>query len=134
MFPQLFTYCVNAGNSANVLNLKMPELLRRSQSVATFFSSNFGCLKEKKKGLCTGKGILLSLFMKFFKKKKGHWSKRSAYILVFYWLHAVNKGLAPQTAAAHGFQREIKTPVFSGRKNAGLRKNSEQKFHTFLSL
>ena len=72
------------------------------------------------------------------KQKKGHRSKRSANILVFYWLRAVNKGVAPRTAAAYGFRREIKMPAFGGRKNAGLCKNSVRKcwkkFRTFLLL
>ena len=37
------------------------------------------------------------------RKKIGHWSERSANMLVFYWLPAVNKGLVLQTAAAYGF-------------------------------
>ena len=81
----------------------MPELLRRSQSVATIFCSNFGFLR---------------------KKKKGRRSERSATILVFYWLCAVNNAVAPQTSAAYSFWREIKTSVFGGEKNAEFRKNS----------
>ena len=50
----------------------------------------------------------------------------SANNLVFYWICAVNKSVAPQTAAAYGFRWEIKTPVFGARKNAGLRKNSRR--------
>ena len=46
----------------------MPQLLRRSRSVATIFCSIFDFLQ--KKSLCTGKGILFSLFMSFSKKKK----------------------------------------------------------------
>ena len=60
------------------LNVKMPEFLRRSRSVATIFCSNFGFLQKKRK-----------------KIKKGHRSERSANILAFYRLDAVNKGLVP---------------------------------------
>ena len=105
----------------------MLELLRRSQSVAKFFCSNFGFLQ--KKSFCTDKDILFSLFMSFSKrKKKGHQSERSTNILVFCWLRVVNKGVASRTTAAYGFRREIKTPVFGGRKNAGLHKKSVQKW------
>ena len=62
------------------LNVKMPELLRRS--LLKFWVSP----RKKKK-----------------EKKIGHWSERSANVLVFYWLPAVNKGVVLQTAAAYGF-------------------------------
>ena len=105
--------------------------------MATIFCSNFGFLQQK--DLCADKGILFSLFMfSKKKKKKGHQSERSTNILVFYWLCAVNKGVALQTEAAYGFRQEIKIPVFGKRKNVELRNNSVQKcrkkFRTFLCL
>ena len=52
-------------------------------------------------------------------QKKGHRSERSANILVFYWLRAVNKGMAPRIATAYSFQREIKKAGFWLEKKRG---------------
>ena len=103
--------------------------------MATIFCSNFGFLQKKKKSLHWQRHFILPFYVVLKKKKNGHWSERSANNLVFYWICAVNKGVAPQTAAVYGFRQEIKMPVFGARKNAGRRKNSVQKswkkFRTF---
>ena len=78
---------------------------------------------KKKKGLCSDKGILFSLFT-----SKSHRSKRSANILVIYWLCAVNKRMAPRTAAAYNFWREIKMSFFWGR----IKRRTLQKFSALM--
>ena len=74
-------------------------------------------LSPPKKVLALAKAFYSSFLRRSPKKNKNsHWSERSANNLVFYWIRAVNKGVAPQTAAAYGFWREIKTLVFGVRK------------------
>ena len=102
------------------LNVKMPQILRHSQFVETIFGLNFGFLQ--KKVFHWQRRFIFPFYVVL--QKKGHRSERSANILVFYWICAVNNGVVPQTAAAYGFRQEIKTLVFCTRKNARLRKNS----------
>ena len=120
--------------------MKIPALLRRSRSVATIFCSilAFSPQKKKKKRSLRWHRHFILPFGVVLQKKKGHPSERSTNILVFYWLHAVNNGVMPRSAATYRFLRETISLVFGGRKNAGLCKISARKcrknFCTFLHL
>ena len=91
-------------------------------------------LSPKKKVLALAKAFYSLLLCHSPKKENGHRSERSTNNLVFYWIHAVHKEMVPQTTAAYGFRREIKTLVFGTRKNAGLSTNSVHTFCIFLRL
>ena len=117
--------------------MKMPQLLKRSQTVLQQFSAQILAFFEKK-GLCGDRGIFISVSVSFSKKRKGHLSERSASIL---WALCNSKGRGALTAAVYGFWWKIKMPVFDNRKNARLYKNSVRKcwkkfltFCTVLSL
>ena len=89
------------------------------------FPFQYDLPKKKKKGHHADRDIFFSNFILISKKKKKWFF---VWILqVFYALRAAYESEAPWTAAVYGFWRETKTPVFGGRKNAGIRKISVQK-------
>ena len=94
--------------------------------------------KKKKKKVITPMEASFSPILCWSPKKK----RSFVWVLqLFSAIFATYQSETPWTAAVYGFWRETKTPVFGGRKNAGIRKISVRKcrkkfrtFRTFLRL
>ena len=99
------------------------------------FLSGFNVNSKRKKGHHADGGIFFSDFMLISKKK----NRCFVWVLqLFSAISATYQSEAPWTAAVYGFWWETKTPIFGGRKNAGIRKISvrkcRKKFRTFCTF